>query len=116
MEDPNTPIVCRACKRTVPMREISFDETRKAYVCKTCFDSSHRKISEQVKSAPSAEPTTIKDLKQKMIRYTCPDCKYQFQRVEGKQVRECPYCSSKKIEKASDAAVNKLIEESEGWD
>jgi len=112
MRDQNVPVVCRACNRTVPMREINFDSNKKAYVCKSCFNASQRYSPDSIKK----EETNIKAMKKGIEYYSCPKCKYHFSKKAEKEVRECPYCGSKQLNKASQTGASKLIDESEGYD
>lgn len=116
MQDPNVPVVCRSCRRTVPMREIKFDENRKAYVCKTCFDSSHKNSFSKIETKSKTQSSPTDAINQKMVKYNCPTCKYHFQRKEDKKITECPYCASKVVNKASESGANRLIDESENWE
>jgi len=119
MDDPNVPVVCRSCSRTVPMREINFDSNKKAYVCKSCFNAGQRYSPDSIKQEDVSiqkEEEAVEALKKGMETYKCPKCKYNFSRSLEKEVKECPYCGSKELEKASNTGADKLIDESAGYE
>lgn len=118
MQNDRTPVVCRACKRTVLMRDIKFDDTIKAYICTDCYNKTRKGVGIIMpkKEVKKEEPFTAENLLKKMVKYNCPKCKYHFQRPENKEVKECPYCGFKAVERANKDAAHKILEESDGWD
>jgi len=115
LPDNNTPVVCRVCGRAHPMRDIKFDENRKQYVCRNCLSKSQPMTFEE-KTDTFTDEKTVKDILSKMVKYNCPKCKYHFQRPEGKEVRECPYCGNRNIERASKDRASKILQESSDWE
>jgi len=116
--DNNLPVVCRACNRTVKMDQVKFDETRRSYVCITCFNSTHKTMPEIRRTNPSSlktEAENLKSVKDSMVKYSCLGCKYHFSRKKDKQVASCPYCGSKKLQTLGDTA-NQILEDADRYD
>ena len=110
MSDSGLSVVCRACDRKVKMEQVRFDETRKAFVCDSCFASSHR-ISDRNPLVSAAEKS-VNSLKNSLVKYLCKKCNYHFVRQKDKPVNNCPYCGSDKLE-ILDTTASKIVEESD---
>jgi len=117
MQSDRTPVVCRSCHRTVLMRDIKFDDAMKAYICSDCYNKTRKNDSVSIipKKETKTEEVTENNLLKKMVKYNCPKCKYHFQRLESKEVRECPYCGFKGVERANKDTADKILKDSEAW-
>ncbi len=116
--DNNLPVVCRACNRKVKMDQVKFDEKRRAYVCMTCFNSTHKTMPEIRKTNPTTlktEAENLKAVKESMVKYMCSSCKYHFSRKKDKPVTSCPYCGGNKIQILGDTAT-KILEDADRYD
>lgn len=113
IEDPNLPVICRSCGRTVAVKNIHFDESNKQYICTTCFNAS--KNSREIKAMPKEEKTEEpKASSGDKINYQCAHCKYKFSRPKEKVPHNCPYCGNKVLEMTDDSA-EKLLYEADEW-
>lgn len=110
MDTENTPVVCRVCKRTFPMRDISFDENKKAFVCSTCLTTPQPMTMEE-KTDTVVDDKMAEKLVASMVKYNCLKCKYHFQRPEGKVVKECPYCGNQIVEEANKDSADTILGE-----
>lgn len=113
MEDPNLPVICRECGRTVEVRNIHFDENNKRYICTTCFNAAKNltelKTIKKDSKVEESKPSSVKK-----INYQCTVCKYKFSRPIGKPPHDCPYCGKKVLE-TRDQAAEKLLDEADDW-
>lgn len=117
VEDPSVPVVCRACERKVMMSQIKFDDIRKAFVCQSCYNSTHpTKPKMEKKDFDTGKQESRRTVEEGLEKYNCPDCKYYFSRKKGKALSSCPYCGSKNIVKASGHTADKVIKESGYYD
>ena len=119
MDDPNLPVICRSCGRTVRAETVKFDDVNNVYVCTNCYNASHS--SSDVKPVlRKAEPTIASPkqygkLSADKINYQCVKCGFAFSRAKDKQPSSCPYCGNKILE-IRDTAASRLIDESTGWE
>lgn len=95
MGNSDLSVVCRSCGRKVKMEQVKFDDVRSAFVCESCFDSTHRVEKTSSRSAVVDEAIkSVDSLKDSLVKYTCKKCKYHFARRKDKEIGVCPYCGS----------------------
>ena len=111
MVGADVTVVCRACERKVKMDQIKFDDVRTAYVCESCFASTHKVSNETKNPLVDDALRSVDSLKRDLIKYTCRRCKYHFARQKGKEISVCPYCGSNNLDLLSKDA-SKLISDS----
>jgi len=119
MDDPNLPVICRSCGRTVRAETVKFDDVNKVYVCTNCYNASHSSSGAKPvlrKAEPTAtSPKQYGKLSTDKVNYQCVKCGYAFSRAKDKQPSGCPYCGNKVLE-IRDTAASRLIDESTGWE
>lgn len=113
MNNANSPVQCRACKRTTRMDQVRYDDTRKAYVCPSCYLETHKTGSKP--TTQQAPPTKTASSTGPKIKYACPKCKYKWEKSADKTVGKCPYCGNSNVEKVSNEA-SKIIDDADRYD
>ncbi len=78
---------CKRCGDEVAWSNLKYDSRDNDAVCSECFEILEKKYTRQKKNEPVVT-------EQKMAKYICGDCKYNFSLKESSKIaRMCPYCS-----------------------
>ncbi len=104
---------CGKCNQQVMMNQMKYAKDGKTLICQQCQGL---KVQEHIAALRAkTQPTTAPKRSQSGMKYKCTSCGFNFARQNIKPTR-CPYCAKPTIIEAGQIKVEKLLDDSDGYD